>query len=231
MTSGLERLRQANSDAKRIMDEAAGIARADRNRRAALVDSAQSTFKEFSDKMRISIQDCGPHIRLVPSKLHEWHITLGLSTLTLHKIESEKSGNPFKIPDCPFSVVAFSAISLDTRVDNKNQRRCHSLWYCDAQEESCFGWFETAFMHYDKMNGNFAKYPFYLEPNAGYLGVKWATQPNAYEVVWPFTEIDQSTSSGVIDRWASWLADAATGNMHPPTTMPERPVEGSWRTH
>jgi eukaryotic-like serine/threonine-protein kinase len=48
-------------------------------------------------------------------------------------------------------------------------------------------------------------------------------------LAWPVEELDRSNPTEFIDRWIGWFADAAIGELHHPSTMPEKPTDGSWR--
>jgi eukaryotic-like serine/threonine-protein kinase len=50
-----------------------------------------------------------------------------------------------------------------------------------------------------------------------------------FQVAWPFVPVDIGDLDEFIRRWASWLADADEGRLQPPSSMPERSPEGSWR--
>ncbi|MGL5825212.1 MAG: hypothetical protein ACRCYU_10420, partial [Nocardioides sp.] len=51
----------------------------------------------------------------------------------------------------------------------------------------------------------------------------------AFQVAWPFTKLEPDDLDGFIERWAGWLADAATGNLNHPSEMPELPPQNTWR--
>lgn len=50
-----------------------------------------------------------------------------------------------------------------------------------------------------------------------------------FQVAWPFTRLERDDLNEFVSRWAGWLASAANGWLTRPSTMPERPPEGSWR--
>jgi serine/threonine-protein kinase len=54
---------------------------------------------------------------------------------------------------------------------------------------------------------------------------------NEFQVAWPFTAVGIGDLDEFINRWASWFADAAQGQLQRPSTMPERPPNGSWRAN
>jgi hypothetical protein len=107
--------------------------------------------------------------------------------------------------------------------------RAHSLWFCDAQHEGVHRWFETGFMAGEFRAYTTEIYPVTFPPgeNAGMalspvIGAEW-------QVAWPFTAIDQGNEAEFIERWLAWFGQAAQGRLSRPSSMPERPVENSWR--
>jgi eukaryotic-like serine/threonine-protein kinase len=70
--------------------------------------------------------------------------------------------------------------------------------------------------------------PFALSPGEEAAKAVW-TGMAEYQVAWPFTHLSLEELGDFIDRWAGWFADAATGKLSHPSTMPERPTQGTWR--
>jgi eukaryotic-like serine/threonine-protein kinase len=105
--------------------------------------------------------------------------------------------------------------------------RSHSLWFADASSQGRYGWFETAFT--GRPNGSAdGVIPFALTPGpeaADALGPTIAS----HQVAWPFTELILDHLSEFLDRWAGWLAEAASQTLKRPTELPERNPDGSWR--
>lgn len=132
--------------------------------------------------------------------------------------------------DGPFEVFAAAAITVRTEQSRSRdyQGRSHSLWFCDAHEEGRFSWYELGFM--ESPFGRTYTHPVApqsLSPRdaaIAFHGVIGTTQ-----LGWPVTEIDRADSSEFVDRWLSWFADAAAGTLARPSTMPERPTQGTWR--
>jgi hypothetical protein len=110
--------------------------------------------------------------------------------------------------------------------------RSHSLWYCDAQQEGRYGWFETAFMH-QPLGRSGARFdipaPFSGEPGGRPARQALGGGIGTYQVAWPFTLLVDENLDDFVERWATWFAEASTGRLHRPSTMPERNVSGSWR--
>jgi hypothetical protein len=49
-----------------------------------------------------------------------------------------------------------------------------------------------------------------------------------YQAAWPFTPLTIGDLEDFIDRWATWFAEASEGQLHHPSSMPERPAS-NWR--
>ena len=152
-------------------------------------------------------------------------IVLGQATLTIGPFA--KVGPVSWVWEPPaFDVVATSQTSITFPQAKDYEGRSHSLWYCDAQEEDQFRWFETAFMISPLIPRRSTVEPFALAPGEESAKALWAGMAE-YQVAWPFEALLDGTFG---DRWASWFADASTGNLRYPHHMPERDPKGSWRT-
>ena len=129
----------------------------------------------------------------------------------------------------PFEVVGYSSITLRIPRDQFGyEGRCHSLWYCDAQEDGVYRWYETAFMINPIISRSVPIDPFALNPGQdAYNAISPGIQE--YQPAWPFTPIDQGDEDDFIERWIRWFAAAAQGKLEHPKMMPERPPKGSWR--
>ena len=129
----------------------------------------------------------------------------------------------------PFDIVAFARITLRVPQDFYGyEGRSHSLWYCDAQDEEAFRWYETAFMNHSLSHGRAKTNPFALDPGEEAFGAL-SNIMTAYQVAWPFDTFDQGGEQEFIERWIGWFADAAEGNLRHPHQIPERDPHGSWR--
>ncbi|MGY4413197.1 hypothetical protein ACVWW4_004933 [Bradyrhizobium sp. LB7.1] len=67
--------------------------------------------------------------------------------------------------------------------------------------------------------------PFMADPGIEAAKALWNGM-SEFQLAWPIEEIDPEL---LIDRWANWLADAAEGRLHAPSTMPEKPTPRNWR--
>lgn len=68
--------------------------------------------------------------------------------------------------------------------------------------------------------------PFSLDPGVDAASAVRASMAHI-QVAWPFTALIPGDLGEFIARWAGWLADAAQGQLHRPSSMPERDARGS----
>ena len=169
-------------------------------------------------------------VAAAPDAGERWPFTLNDAELTIATVRGEEEGALESYGrEAPFDVVGQSAIRLGIPRDRWGwDGRSHSLWFCDAQEEGEYRWFETAF-RFDALAGKSSSAePFAMEPDekagqafVGAMGVEYA-------LAWPFTPIDQGETE-FNERWINWFARAAQGSLGRPSGMPERQPDRSWR--
>lgn len=70
--------------------------------------------------------------------------------------------------------------------------------------------------------------PFALPPGEQSAKALWSGMAE-YQVAWPFTALVTGDLDEFVDRWLGWFAAAAQGSLQRPSSMPERPAEGTWR--
>ena len=129
----------------------------------------------------------------------------------------------------PFEVVVSSSIVLRIERDRFGYAgRSHSLWYCDAEHEGVFRWYETAFMINPVVPKRSSLDPFALSPSLD-AALALSRGMHSFQVAWPFNPIDQGNEAEFIERWIGWFADAAQGQLSRPRQMPERAPGGTWR--
>ena len=130
--------------------------------------------------------------------------------------------------DGPFTVIAHAVVSVSQSQNQLGyEGRSHSLWFCDAQEAERFAWYETAFMDSAFSPASSPVAPYSLDPQAA--GVALSNVMGSKQLAWPFEELDRADPNEFIDRWIGWFADAASGLLRYPSSMPEKPPEGSYR--
>ena len=149
--------------------------------------------------------------------LNEAH--LSVDTIKMAKSPAEAS--------IPFEVIAYTTVSVVKPADQRGYTgRSHSLWYCDAKAPGVFRWYETAFW---SLNGNDGATPFDMPPERRHVEGALSRAMHPYAVAWPFTPIDQGEEENFVEQWIQWFAQAANGELHRPSRLPEKEASGSWR--
>ena len=127
----------------------------------------------------------------------------------------------------PFEVIAYTTVSVVKPADRRGYTgRSHSLWYCDAKEPGVFRWYETAFWN---LTGNDREAPFAMSPEGRNVELALSPAMHTYAAAWPFTPIDQGEEENFVEQWLQWFAQAANGELHYPSRLPEKEASGSWR--
>ncbi|HCG00491.1 MAG TPA: hypothetical protein DEV93_08080 [Chloroflexi bacterium] len=219
MSEAAERLRRANELARQ--ERAAGEARAAgqrqaANRRADLLATAQPALETVLDALASQV------IAVAPDANRGG----GLLTLCLREATLRVGRVEMATMTAPFEVVGHTSIAIQIpRNQYGYEGRSHSLWYCDAEREGEFHWYEAAFMHSPFSRHATTVNPFALAP--GEAAEAFRSGMTALQLAWPFVSLDQQMAD-FIDRWLGWFADAAGGTMQLPGRMPEQET-GSWR--
>jgi serine/threonine protein kinase len=231
-SAGLARLQeasrvQANREAE--VARVASQASSEGERRAGLSQAAASSLNLVVEALVESIgmaapassserlQDGARSLRLGPAELR-------IFALRQHATASKGQGRGIV-----FDVVASTTVGVAMPPDQYGyEGRCHSLWFCDAQENGHYAWFETAFMISPLTARQSTRDPFALEPGPD-ASEAIAPVTGAFQVAWPFTRLDAHGLDDFVSRWAGWLADASELRLHRPNTMPEGEPAGSWR--
>lgn len=133
--------------------------------------------------------------------------------------------------DGPFKVLAYTSIRVIMTQDEDQRKsigRSHSLWYCDAQTQGEFGWYELAFMGNPLMWSKQSEEPFSCSPPQGERAFLPAI--DEIQLAWAPEEIDGDDPSEFIVRWIDWFAQAANGEFHRPSTLPEKQMTQKWRS-
>jgi hypothetical protein len=126
-------------------------------------------------------------------------------------------------------VAAATVTVVIPRNQSGYEGRSHSLYYCDAQREGQYAWFETAFMDTPprvRLRGG--QVPYALPPGED-AGAALSHVMAGTQVAWPFTELVTGEPEEFVDRWVGWFGDAVQGLLGRPMMLPERRPEGSWR--
>ena len=126
------------------------------------------------------------------------------------------------IPGPEFDVIAHARIAVsiakldddgeitDTAIDG----RVHCLWYCDAETDGDYAWYETAFIP-SKATFDAPYYPHPDAPAPGPETGKALSQFSIsdYRLAWPFQRLDGAGRIEAVDRWLRWFAEAIKGQL------------------
>lgn len=201
--------------------------RTDEERRKALFSSAQSLLTRLSETVLAAFAEAAPGAEIQPRPSAQWTLRLGPASLSFGAARMAPA--TWRSGDTPpFDAIADAHISLQLPLDHRGcQGRSHSLWYCDAQTEGTYKWFETAFMYHPTSGKRSVAEPFSFPPRPETRAA--LSLGTDLQVAWPFAPLEVGDLDDFISRWANWLAQAVKGQLNWPSQMPEFPTEGSWR--
>lgn len=231
VSGGFARLKQANLNVVTEESEAerkASALRSEIERRKALLADSQAIWAQITGAVRREIATVATAARHLDT-FDAWSAVLNSATLELYKVQATER-NPWGNWQPPaFAVIAHATIRIKIPRDHWGyEGRGHSIWFCDAHEAGHYDWFETAFMITPMIQKSSSINPFPLDPCE--LSAKAVCNGLAeVQPAWPFTPLRQEAATEFIDRWIGWFADAATGKLHYPRTMPEKSPQNSWR--
>ena len=224
-------LQQANARAvarKAEESRRRSVARADAERRSDLFTAAEQSFASILDWLADEIVQNASAAERSETQSAVWW-SLGKARLG---VEHLKLADVYRGDDdrqSPIEVIAHSSIVVQFPRDRFDyEGRSHALWYCNAQIESEYRWFETAFMISPFIPKRGILDPFALLPKQEAYGAL-APIVDEYQVAWPFTPFDHGAQQEFIERWLTWFAAAEGGTLARPSTMPEQNPRGSWR--
>jgi serine/threonine-protein kinase len=233
LSGGLAALAQANQGAVARQAEADRQASAhatETDRRKALFDAATTSFAFIADALLTSLTNAAPSAEVRKGNLGGWTVRINDAQLTLSGPRENTEVWSTTSTPAPFDVIASATLSLKVPANHHGyDGRSHSLWYADAQTEGQYQWFETAFMSTPFRPVTGTTDPYALNPHHE---SRTAISPTMgmHQVAWPFTPLVLGDLDEFIERWASWLAQAANGRLAHPSHMPERNPQGSWRS-
>lgn len=224
---GLAALATVNrTEVDRVAEEArrASQAQSAAAQRAELSEAALAAFDELSSSLSGRIVAAAPSADLVVVG-RGWELTLGDAILSI-EAPSPVSRDAFQRTS-PIDVILECELRLSKPPSSSgNEGRGHSLWFADPIEAGRYAWFETAFMVSALTGMSSRLEPFALAPGRD-AGQALSAAMHTVQVAWPFTELNATSLEEFVDRWAGWLARAASGG-YAVLSMPERSV-GSWR--
>lgn len=232
ITGGLAALANAGAEGVEAAAEAARLQsreRSETDRLTELSRAATESFALIGEELRDTIRPVAAGAMFQEGRHHRWELALQQATLRFGGIE-HTAAQPWEGWEPPaFTVVAHGLLSVTFPQDGYGYAgRSHSLWFCDAQKAGEFAWFETTFCHHALTRTRSKVVPFALSPGADAAKALWNGM-STFDVAWPFERLVPGELDGFIDRWSGWLAKAATGRLQHPSTVPERPAQGTWR--
>ncbi|MFE2500177.1 serine/threonine-protein kinase [Streptomyces scopuliridis] len=232
LSGGLAALAEANQGAVARQAEADRRASAhatEADRRRALLDAATTSFSFIANAFLTTLTTAAPSAEVRKGNQGGWTVRINDAQLTLSG--PRETTEVWRTTSTPtlFDVIASATLSLKIPANYRGyEGRSHSLWYADAQTDEQYQWFETAFMDTPLRPTVKTMEPFALNPHHE---SRAAVSPGMmmHQVAWPFIPLVIGDLDEFINRWADWLAQAATGQLAHPSRMPERDPQGSWR--
>lgn len=219
----LQNANQSVTESNAEKDAQLSAARSHGEVRTNLFEAGVEGLNRILDQMHDAIRANAP-----AAQINGHTFSLSDAELRIHGIgrTSKRSFNRF---DPSIDVIAHTSVVLKIPADRHGyEGRSHSLWYCDAQEEGVYRWYETAFMMMPMIPRQSSLAPFALNPDEDAYGALSGVM-SEFQVAWPFTAIDQGQENQFIEVWMGRFATAALGNLRRPNRLPEGEPQGSWR--
>jgi hypothetical protein len=225
----LENANQAEARTRIDLARRESEAKTAAERRTSLAGSAAHSYRLLSEEVLNTLRDAAGHGKVTAGKDGAWTMELGMVRLSMSepKIVSPQ-GHTLK-----FEAISCAFISLRFPPDYLGyEGRSHALWYGDVQTEGEFHWFETAFIKSFAVvrSGQPSAHPYALAAGpAASKAIEGGGMAGPDQLAWPFTAVNIFDLNEFVQRWAGWLAAAYNGQLHAPTTLPERKPYNSWR--
>jgi eukaryotic-like serine/threonine-protein kinase len=213
----MNKLQAANAAVALQQASVAAAVSADRSefeRRAELFAVANEQLSRIIGELRDHIKDQAPSTAFGTTGLLK--VTLGQGTLVVDSIKT--ADIEIDKVTTKFDVIAYSSITVkQPRSFYGYEGRQHSLWFAAMKHQDEYRWRELAFMdHALIMTASPSINPFAMQPER--------THSSRGHVVQPARKtrfIDQGEELEFFERWLSWLANAAGGNLGGPRNLPE----------
>lgn len=231
-SSAAARLQAANAAiriAQAKEDAAASAALTEKERWTSLLADATRVLDQIGSGLQKAILDNAPAAQRDPrSRSLGWALGLGPASIRMEPAKPTPP-NPWGGFRPAFEVIAHSEVAISIPEDQYQfNGREHSLWYCDAQDEGVYRWYETAFMIAALIPRSTKTLPFALGPGEEAGKALWRGMAE-WQLARGFVPIDQGEEEAFIERWLEWFALAAEARLARPSRMPEVQGEGSFR--
>lgn len=190
-------------------------------RRAELFSVAGQTLEGLTGQLIARILEAAPSAKVTQKP--SIAVQLGSGVLIIGRIMQAPLNCLAVSGDrAPFDVIAYTSITARKLRDRYDyEGRSHSLWFCDAHNAGVYRWFETAFMVMPGIPEGSAIDPFAFAPTDKDAGIAFAQAMSHRQVAWEPLPFDQGDEDQFIERWIGWFAEASTGRLSHPFSMPE----------
>jgi serine/threonine-protein kinase len=237
---GRDRLAKVQRDHTARQDQErrdASGARPELQRREELYAAAGPSFEEIAHQLLDAVGRDAPsvEVHLTPAPpVGSWTVTFMGASMSFGPPAFWPKAPWGDVPCPAFDVIACSSVCACLPPNRSWGQhlgyagRGHSLYFCDAQTAGTYAWFETAFTQRPLPTQRRWTEPCAREPGPGVARALCAGAADD-QVAWPFTQLVPGQLGDFVDRWVGWFADAIEGRLAPPSRMPERPVDGTWR--
>jgi serine/threonine-protein kinase len=226
LSPGLASLQQANERAVVTRAKAqtrASVEQSESAKRAQLFEDAQRILELIAEELKSALTTVAPTITVRARPGGGWgRLVLDKATMWFSGASAQE-GRPLAIP---FVVVAFAEIGLEGSDSSRGYGgRSHSLWYCDAEEEGRFSWYELAFMQ--TLGGPAGLAPFSLPPDQGAAAI--APVMATVQLARNLRRLVPGQLDEFVELWGGLMAAAAQGPLIHPNSLPEDQIVHNWR--
>jgi serine/threonine-protein kinase len=190
-------------------------------RRSALFRSAEQSLQAISARLKDAIVANAPAAAPDPrSRADDWSLHLGQASIGMDVCKPVNVEQFGQWPP-PFDVVAHASVGVTIPRDSYDyEGRLHSLWYCDAEQDGAYRWYELGFMYGVFQRQQFVHFPAAMDPSPD-TGHSIGRGMGTIELARPLAAIDQGEQEAFVERWLGWLAQAVAGQLRRPSSMPE----------
>ena len=190
--------------------------------RSDLAQAGRAIFVQLSAEVLDAITSAAPSASAGSPVRGGWQLELGSAKLNVVQPEDLVTNDWGGWDPPAFDVVLSTEINLRVPPNpSEYEGRSHSLWYCDAERDGEYAWYETAFMISAMIARRGRQNPFALPPGEESAKALWSGIAE-FQIAWPFTRLTIRDMGDFIDRWAGWLGAASQGHLAYPSRMPER---------
>jgi prepilin-type processing-associated H-X9-DG protein len=189
--------------------------------RGELLKAAKQSLDQIVALLEQSVLEAAPHTELTRTG-----VDLVLQLADGRLIVDHVASAPPACLDVPgyestLDVIGYSAIAAKKDRDRDGyEGRAHSLWFCDAQDEGTYRWYELAFM-LASSRGQFQLTPAALAPTTPNAREALSPSAGVCQLAWEPLPFDQGDEAQFIERWLDWFAKAVNGSLTLPRYMPE----------